>query len=365
MSFDLEAFKDPDLARGLIASIEKMDVQGLSIMEVCGTHTVAIARAGIRSIMPEGTRLISGPGCPVCVTANQDIDRMIALSRIPSIIITTFGDMMRVPGSSSSLLQEKAAGADIRTVYSPLDALDIALENPDRQVVFLGVGFETTIPAIAATVLRAQAQGVANFSIISAHKGVPQALEVLVNDPEVYIDAFILPGHVSTIIGAEPYRFLAERYGIPGVITGFEAVDLLQGIAMLMKACQEGAPSIQIAYTRGVMEQGNPQAMELMDQVFQPEDAVWRGIGPIPGSGFCLRPEFGGFDALRRFEGEYEVEPTVEPKGCRCGDVLRGAITPNDCPLFGVACSPEHPVGPCMVSSEGSCAAYHRYRIGR
>lgn len=356
---ELKAFKDPALARGLVESIEVWAPEQATLMEVCGTHTVAIARNGIRDLMPEGIRLASGPGCPVCVTSNHDIDKVIALARIPGVIITTFGDMTRVPGSTSSLLAEQAAGADVRIVYSPLDALAIAQENPEREVVFVGVGFETTTPLVAMAIKRARALGLTNFSVYGAHKNMPGALEVIINDPALEVNALILPGHVSTIIGVEPYRFLAEKYGIPGVITGFEPVDVLQGIAMLMRQLHEGRADIEIAYARGVMPEGNPVAMAAIDEVFETCAATWRGLGEIPGSGYRIREEYADFDAMKRFDPE--VEPTIEPKGCRCGDVLRGIMAPSECPLFRKVCTPENPVGPCMVSGEGSCAAYYRY----
>lgn len=352
-------FKDPKLARGLIDSIQALAPEHATLMEVCGTHTVAIARNGIRSLMPEGCRLASGPGCPVCVTSNHDIDAVIALARVPEVILTTFGDMTRVPGSTSSLLKEQAAGRDVRIVYSPLDALNIAKENPERQVVFVGVGFETTTPLIAIAIKRAKAMGLENFSVFAAHKNMPNAMDVLMRDPNLKVDALILPGHVSTIIGMEPWRFLAEKYGIPGVITGFEPLDVLEGIAMIMRQLHEGRAEIENAYTRGVMPQGNPVALAAIDEVFETCTATWRGLGPIEGSGYRIRDEFAQFDALRRFEPT--IEPTKEPKGCRCGDVLRGIMAPNECPLFRRVCTPENPVGPCMVSSEGSCAAYFRY----
>ena len=346
MTLDLSGFRDPKLGRELIecinalapAAVQRCGGQ-VNLMEVCGTHTVTIARNGFRSILPEGVNLVSGPGCPVCVTANSDIDTVIALARIPQVIITTFGDMTRVPGSSSSL--------------------KIAQENPGREVVFVGVGFETTTPLIAATVKRAAALGLANFSVCAIHKTMPNTLEVLVNDEEVKLTALILPGHVSTIIGLEPYRFLAERYGIPGVVTGFEPVDVLQGIAMLLRQLAEGRAQIENGYTRGVRDEGNPAAVAAIEEVFEPCDAAWRGLGSIPGSGLRLRPAFAAFDAVQRLQPQ--VEPTVEPKGCRCGSVLRGVMTPKECPLFNTGCSPEHPVGPCMVSSEGSCAAFYKY----
>ena len=356
---DFSAFKDPKLARGLIETIHRLAPEHATLMEVCGTHTVAIARNGIRDLMPEGLRLASGPGCPVCVTCNRDIDTVIALARIPNVTITTFGDMTRVPGSTSSLLAEQAAGRSVEIVYSPLDALAFAKAHPEREVVFVGVGFETTTPLVAMAIKRARAMGFSNFTVFAAHKNMPGALELLVGDPTLELDALILPGHVSTIIGAEPYRFLAEKYGIPGVITGFEPVDVLQGIAMLVRQLHEGRAEIEIAYARGVMPEGNPVALAAIDEVFETCTATWRGLGDIPGSGYRIRDEFANFDAVRRFEPD--VEPTRDPKGCRCGDVLRARIAPNECPLFRTVCTPENPVGPCMVSSEGSCAAYYRY----
>lgn len=356
---DFSAFKDPELARGLIETIHRLAPEHATLMEVCGTHTVAIARNGIRDLMPEGLRLASGPGCPVCVTCNRDIDTVIALARIPNVTITTFGDMTRVPGSTSSLLAEQAAGRSVEIVYSPLDALAFAKAHPEREVVFVGVGFETTTPLVAMAIKRAKVMGLSNFTVFAAHKNMPGALELLVGDPTLELDALILPGHVSTIIGAEPYRFLAEKYGIPGVITGFEPVDVLQGIAMLVRQLHEGRAEIEIAYARGVMPEGNPVALAAIDEVFETCTATWRGLGDIPGSGYRIRDEFANFDAVRRFEPD--VEPTRDPKGCRCGDVLRARIAPNECPLFRTVCTPENPVGPCMVSSEGSCAAYYRY----
>ncbi len=359
MTIQESAFDDPRLAQGLIDAIAKWAPAQATLMEVCGTHTASIGRAGIRNVMPEGVRLASGPGCPVCVTSNHDIDTVIALARVPEIIITTFGDMTRVPGSTSSLIAEQAKGADVRICYSPLDALRIARENPDRQVVFVGVGFETTTPAIAASVQRAKRDGLNNFTVFVAHKNMPGALEAIISDPQLKVDALILPGHVSTIIGMEPYRFLSEKYHIPGVITGFRALDILEGIAMIMRQLHEGRAEIENAYKRSVMEDGNPAARAVIEEVFDTCTATWRGLGDIPGSGYCLRPEYSAFDAVKRFQPV--VEPTIEPKGCRCGDVLRGIITPKECPLFRRVCNPENPLGPCMVSSEGTCSAYFRY----
>ena len=359
MNEELQRFKDPALARQLVDTIQKLAPESATLMEVCGTHTVAIARNGIRNLMPEGVRLSSGPGCPVCVTSNRDIDTVIALCRIPNIIITTFGDMTRVPGSTSSLLAEQAQGRDVRICYSPLDALKIAQDNPDRQVVFVGVGFETTTPLVAMAIFRARALGLKNFTVFAAHKNMPGALEAIVNDPGVQLDALILPGHVSTITGIGIYQFLAEKYHIPGVVTGFEAVDVLQGIAMLVRQLHEGRAEIEIAYERGVRTDGNPVAQKIIADVFDTCEATWRGLGPIPDSGYRLKPEFAEFDAVARFQPD--IEPTRDPRGCRCGDVLRSVIAPNQCPLFDKVCTPENPVGPCMVSSEGSCAAYYRY----
>ena len=347
------------IARGLIEAINATQTGPVKIMEVCGTHTVSIAKNGLRAVMPERVTLLSGPGCPVCVTANRDIDVAIELAKQPGVAVTTFGDMMKVPGSYSSLAAEKADGNDVRIVYSPLDAIAMAVNEPDKQVVFVAVGFETTAPLIAAAILRAKEAGLENFSVFCAHKTVPAALGALVNDPEVKIDAFILPGHVSTIIGSEPYEFLAEEYHVPGVITGFEPVDVLQGVYMILKQLEEGRAEIEIAYHRGVMPEGNVHAREMVDQVFEPVDADWRGIGVIPGTGLAIREEYAHYDAAKRIPVT-PPEPK-EIKGCQCGEVLRGITLPFECKLFGRGCTPEHPIGPCMVSSEGSCAAYYRF----
>jgi len=355
----LSAWRDPELAKHLVELIGEAADRPMKIMEVCGTHTVAIARFGLRDVMPANVKLLSGPGCPVCVTANRDIDTAIEIGRLPNVAIATFGDMMKVPGSYSSLAREKADGRDIRIVYSPLDAVSMAEKEPDKQIVFMGVGFETTVPTIAVTIKTAARKGLRNFSVLSVHKTVPQALAALVNDPEVAIDGFILPGHVSTIIGPEPYRFLASEYHVPGVATGFEPIDVLQGVWMLAKQISEGRAEIEVAYKRGVNATGNPTARALIEEVFVPGDSEWRGIGVIPGTGLDIREEFADFDAAKRFD----VTPP-EPKeipGCQCGDVLRGVVLPFECRLFGKGCTPEHPIGPCMVSSEGSCAAYYRY----
>lgn len=358
---DLSAgFRDPDIARRLVSQINELDIPPVKFMEVCGTHTVAIARNGLREVVPDDRiMLLSGPGCPVCVTANPDIDIAIEMTRQPGVILTTFGDMIKVPGSRSSLQKEKAAGRDVRIVYSTLDALDLAEQNPESHVVFLGVGFETTAPTIAAAILEAERRDIGNFSVLSLHKTVPAALEALVNDPDVQISGFILPGHVSAIIGVEPYRFLAEKYGVPSVIAGFEPVDVLQAVWMLGKQVAEGRAEVEIGYTRGVHPDGNPAAVARMEQVFEPGDSEWRGIGVIPGTGLTVRDEYARFDAMKRVP--VTPEAPREIPGCQCGDVLRGVVRPFECRIFGKGCTPEHPIGPCMVSSEGSCAAYYRY----
>lgn len=366
--FDAYAFRDPELAKHLIDGIHHYSAQIASeqgpdrmihIMEVCGTHTMAIAKNGIRNIMPANVKLTSGPGCPVCVTANADIDMAIELAKHPEITVTTFGDMLKVPGSCSSMSAEKGEGGDVRIVYSPLDALQLAEKNPEREVVFISVGFETTTPIIAATIKRAVAMGLENFSVYTANKTVPGALRAIASDPQIALDGLMLPGHVSTIIGMEPYEFLSQEFKMPGVITGFEPIDVLQGIYLLMRQIAESTAKIEIAYTRGVQTQGNPTAIAAIYEVFEPCDAEWRGLGVIPGTGLRLREEFAKYDATKRFE--LSPPPPKEIKGCQCGEILRGVTMPFDCRLFGRACTPQHPIGPCMVSSEGSCAAYYRF----
>jgi hydrogenase expression/formation protein HypD len=354
-----EAFHDPHIAQSLVRQIEQAAMRPIRLMEVCGTHTMAIFRHGIRSLLPKNITLISGPGCPVCVTDQADIDAFVELSRRRDVIVATFGDLMRVPGSGSSLKQESAAGADVRVVYSPLDAVELASKTPEKTVVFLGVGFETTAPTIAAAIAVAQRQKLTNFCVYSAHKTVPEALCALVSGGQISIDGFILPGHVSVIIGLAAYRPFFDQYKMPSVVTGFEPTDILQGILLLVRAIVSGPPALDNAYSRAVTEAGNPQARALLEQVFMPCAARWRGIGVIPGSGLSLRPEYAAFDAVRRFD--LEVKPVPEPKGCACGQILTGLKTPPECALFRTRCTPLNPVGPCMVSSEGTCAAYYRY----
>jgi hydrogenase expression/formation protein HypD len=348
-----------DIVDDIKALAERIRAPSLSFMEVCGTHTMAIWRHGLRSMMPEKIRLLSGPGCPVCVTSPTQIDAAIALARQPETIVATFGDMVRVPGTSSSLERERAGGADVRVVYSPLGALDLARACPGRQVVFLAVGFETTAPLVASLVLQAVAEGIRNLWVFPAHKLIPPALDALLADREVHVDGFLCPGHVSTIIGSQAYEFIPERYGKPCVIAGFEPGDILLSIKMLLQQIAEGRSRVEIEYTRCVKPEGNPKARMCADKVFMPADSEWRGLGVIPKSGLSLRLEFSSFDAQGHFG--VRLNPVKEPGGCLCGAVLRGAIFPAQCPLFGKTCTPESPVGPCMVSSEGACAAFYKY----
>ncbi len=359
----IDEFRDKKVSQYLVEKIlqtVKEKKQKITLMEVCGTHTTSIFRAGIRSLLPSNITLLSGPGCPVCVTPNHYLDKAIANSRLPDTIITTFGDMMKVPGSSSSLEEEKARSGDIRVVYSPLDSIKIARENPNKKIIFLGVGFETTAPLVASTILEAKEEGLSNLFVLSGHKLIPPAMIALLKSKEVNIDGFICPGHVSTIIGAEPYQPVAKKYGVPSVITGFEPVDLLEGILMLLTQIVDGKKAkVEIAYTRAVKEEGNRRALSLMDEVFRIGDSQWRGMGIIPKSGFFIKDAFSDFDANKNIKAM--VEETKEHPGCICGEILRGVKTPNECSLFGKVCTPENPVGPCMVSSEGTCAAYYKY----
>lgn len=366
MQETLDKFRQPELGRRILSElIPKLDQindklgRKLSLMEVCGTHTVSISHTGIRDLLKDHVDLKSGPGCPVCVTDHSDIDAMLALAGHEKVTITTFGDMMRVPGRGGSLAEQKAEGSDIRVVYSTLDAVKIAEENPDRDVVFLGIGFETTTPTVAAGLQLAEKSGLNNFFLFSVHKVVPPALHVLLADPEVNIDGFILPGHVSVILGRKAWDFLSKDYNCPASVVGFEAVDILLGIDDLANQVLSGKANVSNMYSRVVSEEGNPAARQLVDHYFTPGDAVWRGIGTIPGSGMFVRDEFRAF----RVEEKYPVSvaDSKPPKGCACGEVLKGKIWPNDCPLFANTCTPVSPVGPCMVSSEGACSAYYRY----
>ncbi len=365
----INEYRDSDLAKILTDSIKEClksanftalnrSKQKLRLMEVCGTHTMSIFRHGIRSILPDNIELLSGPGCPVCVTAQQDIDAFIELARQDNVILATFGDLMKVPGTFSSLQKEKAAGRDIRIVYSVFDAVEIAAQT--KEVIFCGVGFETTTPTVAASILMAAERGIDNFSIHSAHKLTPPALAALMETPKTAIDGFILPGHVSVITGIDGYREVFEKYRVPSVIAGFEPVDILKSILMLVKQNISGTPSLENGYERAVSESGNVKAQDIMDKVFETADSVWRGIGQIPKSGMRLRKPYKRFDALEKFK--IELKDTPEPAGCSCGQILMGLKIPEECIMYGKKCTPAHPVGPCMVSSEGACAAYYRYK---
>lgn len=347
------------IASEYLAEIKALAQNPFTIMEVCGTHTVAIAKGAIRELLPETVRLISGPGCPVCVTDSSDIDRFLHLAAQPGVITATFGDMIRVPGTEKSLQVLRGEGADIRIVYSTLDALELARKNPDKEVVFLGVGFETTVPTVAVSLETAKREGIKNYSVLSMHKVVPPVLRTLAEDPELVVDAFLDPGHVCSVIGTEPIAFMATEYGKPGVVTGFEPLDILEAVLMLLRQRAEGRSEVEIQYKRVVKAEGNPQAKNYIEQVFESVDASWRGMGMIPQSGLGIREAYADWDAARKFS--LPVFHSPETPGCRCGDVLKGRIAPTQCPLFGKRCNPMNPVGPCMVSSEGSCAAYYRY----
>ncbi len=395
-------FRDKELAGGLARSISSlMNGSSYTIMEVCGTHTMNIFRYGLKGLLPESLKLLSGPGCPVCVTPTSYIDQAIALAHVPGVILSTFGDMLKVPGSRANASikspssggrrvagplptkkgdtltlpspfkgegnmydgatsLERLALGNVKVVYSTVDALTIAEENPDKKIVFLGVGFETTAPTIAASVLEAQKRGLKNYFVLTAHKTMPQVMRALIEDKALGLQGFICPAHVSTVIGSRAYEFLAKDFGIPCVIAGFEPLDILHGIYMLLGQIVRGEASVEIQYSRVARPEGNPRAQAILKEVFEPYDAEWRGIGLVQGSGLRLMSKYKKFDAALHFS--ISVPKTREPKGCLCGDMLRGVKSPPDCPLFGKACTPSNPVGPCMVSSEGTCAAWFKYQ---
>ncbi len=355
-------FRQSELADGLVRSIRQHASRKARFMEFCGGHTVSIMKFGLRQLLPPTLTLTSGPGCPVCVTDNADLDKAIALALLPDVIVASFGDMVRVPGSRSSLQEAKAAGGDVRVVYSTLDALSLAKENPEKAVIFLGIGFETTAPTVAASVLQAEQEGLKNYYVLSLHKLCPPIIKALLDSGEVNLQGLICPGHVSAVIGSRPWQFIARDYSIPCVVSGFEPLDILQCIDMLAQQVDGGAARVEIAYRRGVSRDGNQTAIGIMEKVFEPAPARWRGFGEVTGSGLKLRPEFARFDAALNFD--FDPGPTVTPRGCLCGEVLRGVKSPRDCSLFYCVCTPEKPVGPCMVSAEGTCAAYYHYGEG-
>ncbi len=357
----IDEFRDGELAGRILDRFKKRcrSLPPMRFMEICGTHTVAVFRSGLRDLLPSNVELISGPGCPVCVTAGEDIDKAVWFASQPGVIVTTFGDLLRVPGSRSSLLEERGNGADVRMVYATLDAVQIARENPEKEVVFIGIGFETTAPTVAAAVRMAAREGLENFSVFSVHKLLPPAMEALLAARELHLDGFLCPGHVSTVIGAKSYQPVVERYGMPCVVAGFEPLDILQGLMLLVEQRASGVARVEIQYRRGVTWEGNTAAQKLLSEIFEPCDAVWRGLGSIPGSGLAFRESWRSYDAAAKFQlPEIRVE---EDPACRCGDVLRGVLRPPQCPLFRKVCTPRNPKGPCMVSSEGTCGAYFRY----
>ncbi|MFZ5759897.1 MAG: hydrogenase formation protein HypD [Thermodesulfobacteriota bacterium] len=356
-------FRDRELVGHLAAELNQIVDRPLRIMEVCGTHTMAIFRHGLRAILPPQIELISGPGCPVCVTASAHIDGFLEVAKRPGLRMAIFGDLYRVPGSTSSLALAQAEGARVEVVYSPIDALTLAERHPDEEVVFPAVGFETTMPLVAATILEAERRKLANFSVFSAGKVMPPALAALLADPELALDGLLCPGHVSTIIGVGAYAPLARDYGLPCVVAGFEPADILQALILLVRQKRGNRAEAENAYPRAVTWAGNGRARSVLDEVFQPLDTPWRGLGVIGGSGLAIREQFAGFDAERKFA--VRLPASVEPKGCLCGEILRGRKNPRLCPLFGSRCTPTSPVGPCMVSSEGTCAAYYRFGGGQ
>lgn len=357
----VDEFRRTDLAQALSSQIHRRSRTPARLMEFCGGHTVAIVKHGIRALLPSTIEMLSGPGCPVCVTPNAELDRGIALARVPGVILTTFGDMLKVPGSRSSLEEAKADGADIRIVYSTVDALQIARENPDRPVVFLGIGFETTAPTVAASILQAEQEGISNYFVHSQHKLCPPVIRALLTLGEVDLQGLICPGHVSAVIGSRPWEFIARDFGIPCVVSGFEPLDILQTIDMLVSQVEGHEARVEIAYRRGVRPEGNQAALKMMNEVFEPCAGNWRGIGIVADSGLKLRQRYRRFDARLAFD--VDPGPTREHAGCICGEILRGVRTPADCELFAQVCTPENPVGPCMVSHEGSCSAQYMYRM--
>jgi hydrogenase expression/formation protein HypD len=363
----VDEYRSADAARRLAERIAGLVEPGRTykLMEVCGGHTHAIYKHGVEDLLPPEIELVHGPGCPVCVIPMGRQDDAISIAERPEVIFTTFGDMMRVPGSRGSLLDAKARGADVRMVYSPLDALRIARENPDRDVVFYAIGFETTTPSTAITLLRARREAIANFFVFTNHVTIIPAIRAILDSPDLRLDGFIGPGHVSTVIGLRPYRFIARDYGRPVVVSGFEPLDVLQGVYMILRQLAEGRREVENQYTRVVREAGNPLALRAIADTMELRTTFeWRGLGFISQSALKLRDEFAGSDA----EVRYEI-PRVrvaDPKACQCGEVLKGVIKPWECKVFGTACTPEHPIGTCMVSSEGACAAYYQYgRLAR
>lgn len=366
-----DEFRDPVAAKGVLAAIEKVVAEigataekPVSIMEICGGHTHAIFRYGLDKLTPPGLEFIHGPGCPVCVLPMSRVDECVQLAERPEVIFTTFGDAMRVPGSRKSLMQAKADGCDIRMVYSPLDALELARRNPEREVVFFGLGFETTTPSTALSIQQAAAEDLQNFSVFCNHITVPPPIKVLLDDPHMILDGFVGPGHVSMVIGTKPYEFIARDYGKPIVVAGFEPLDLLQSVLMVLEQIRDGRAEVENQYARVVPDEGNPVSIAACEDVYERRKSFeWRGLGEIDLSGLKIRERYAAFDAERKFGIGYggNRQPVQEPEGCACGEVMTGRIKPRQCPQFGKGCTPEMPLGALMVSSEGACAAYYQY----
>lgn len=354
----IDEFRDPLLVRALAEDIRKRARKPLRLMEFCGGHTHAILRFGIRKLLPSNLEMLSGPGCPVCVTSSTDLDRAIGMAGIEGAILTTFGDMVRVPGRRGSLQKARGEGADVRIVYSPMDAVALAQKNSSRPVIFLGVGFETTAPGVGASILQAQAQGIRNYFVLALHKLTPPATKAILDSGEISLSGILGPGHVTTVIGTEAWNFLSA-YHVPIAVAGFEPIDILRAIRMLVDQVNEGHARVDNAYSRSVLAQGNRTALAVMNEVFEPCDAEWRGLGTLSRSGLSIQEKYAAFDASKVFP--VVVTSSPDPPGCSCGEVLKGTISPLDCALFRRICNPENPVGPCMVSAEGTCAAYYQF----
>jgi len=356
----LDEYRDPKAAQSYIAAIEELTTRPWTIMEICGGQTHAIVRYGLQDMIPSEITLVHGPGCPVCVTPIEKINKALKIAALPNVIFCSFGDMLRVPGSGKDLLSVRAEGGDVRTVYSPLDAVKVAQENPDKEIVFFAVGFETTAPGNAMAVYQAKEMGLKNFSLLVSHVLVPPAMESMLSNPECKVQGFLAAGHVCTVMGMEAYHPIAAKYNVPIVVTGFEPLDILQGIYMCIRQLEEGRYEVENQYARAVEEHGNTPAQELIDQVFQIIPRQWRGIGEIPDSGWCLSEEYKELDAEKRFD--MEENSHKECMECISGEIMQGLKKPSQCSQFGKGCTPDHPTGAPMVSTEGACSAYFRYR---
>ena len=355
----LAEYRDKELIKPLVDELARSVTKPVRLMEVCGTHTMAIFRTGVRSILPEKMEIVSGPGCPVCVTSASHMDAFISMAEQPGVRVAIFGDLFRVPGNNGSLALARSKGAQVEIVYSPMDALELARKHTDDLVVFLGVGFETTTPAIGATILAAQRENISNFCVFSTHKVIPGPLEILMQDPDLQLNALLCPGHVSSIIGAGAYQPFVDKFGLACVVAGFEPADLLNGLILLARQIADNNPRVENIYPRVVSWEGNRRAMDMVDEIFEPVDMEWRGLGVLPLSGLAIREKYAQFDAQHRLA--ISIPQAEEAKGCLCGQILKGMTIPPQCPLFDTRCTPANPIGPCMVSSEGTCAAYHKY----